>query len=201
MPRKPKPEAPPPEPDLSRKIREAEFKNILQKLKDGKTLSAREAKIAADFAQERDGKPRKLTQQEVADAWGMTQANVSKMVKQGMPLDSMEAAMEWRRKFLEERGRGDDAPKSYQEARTRKALLECEKLDIQLAILREEYVRKAEVRESGIRIGAIFSAKLAALVNDASGALAGLGEAELRKKLHERTQGILAEIREELEKV
>jgi hypothetical protein len=200
MPRKPKTK-PQPEPDLSRKIREAEFKNILQKLKDGKTLSAREAKIAADFAQERDGKPRKLTQQEVADAWGMTQPNVAKMVKQGMPLDSMEAAMEWRRKFLEERGRGDDAPKSYQEARTRKALLECERLDIQLAILREEYVRKAEVRESGIRIGAIFSAKLAALVNDASGALAGLGESELRKKLHERTQGILAEIRDELEKV
>jgi hypothetical protein len=200
MPRTPKVE-PQPEPDLSRKIREAEFKNILQKLKDGKTLSAREAKIAADFAQERDGKPRKLTQQEVADAWGMAQSNINKMVKQGMPLDSMEAAMEWRRKFLEERGRGDDAPKSYQEARTRKALLECERLDIQLAILREEYVRKAEVRESGIRVGAIFSAKLAALVNDASGALAGLGESELRKKLHERTQGILAEIRDELEKV
>ena len=87
------------------------------------------------------------------------------------------------------------------EARTRKALLECEKLDIQLAILRDEYIRKVEVRESGIRIGAIFSAKLAALVNDASGALAGLGEAEHRKKLNERTQGILAEIREELEKV
>lgn len=201
MPRKTKVEALPPEPDLSRKIREAEFKNILQKLKDGKTLSAREAKIASEFAQERDGKPRKLTQQEIADAWGMTQANVSKMVKQGMPLDSMESALGWRKKFLEERGRGDDAPQSYQEARTRKALLECEKLDIQLAILRQEYVRQAEVRESGIRIGAIFSAKLAALVNDASGALAGLGEAELRKKLHERTQGILAEIRDELEKV
>jgi hypothetical protein len=61
--------------------------------------------------------------------------------------------------------------------------------------------RVAKLKESGIRVGAIFSAKLAALVNDASGALAGLGEAELRKKLHERTQGILAEIREELEKV
>ena len=57
------------------------------------------------------------------------------------------------------------------------------------------------MREAGIRIGAIFSAKLAALVNDASGALAGLDEASLRKKLHERTQSILAEIRNELEKV
>jgi hypothetical protein len=72
---------------------------------------------------------------------------------------------------------------------------------MQLAILRGDYEEKAKVRESGIRIGAIFSAKLAALVNDASGALAGLGESELRKKLQERTQQILSEIRDELEKL
>ena len=68
-------------------------------------------------------------------------------------------------------------------------------------IVSEPGCGKKEIEESGIRIGAIFSAKLAALVNDASGALAGLDEATLRKKLHGRTQGILAEIRQELEKV
>jgi hypothetical protein len=188
---------PPPEPasDLQGKIREAEFKNILQKLKDGKTLTARESKIAAEFAAQRDGR-KGLTQAELAAAWGMTQPNIHKMVKQGMPMDSIEAATAWRKQFLEER-----TPASYNEARTRKAFLECDKLDMQLAILRGDYEEKAKMRESGIRIGAIFSAKLAALVNDASGALAGLGEAELRKKLHERTQQILSEIREELEKL
>jgi hypothetical protein len=188
--------SPPPQPasDLQGKIREAEFKNILQKLKDGKTLTARESKIAAEFAAKRDGKG--LTQTELAAAWGMTQPNIHKMVRQGMPMTSIEAATEWRKQFLEER-----TPASYNEARTRKALLECDKLDMQLAILRGDYEEKAKMRESGIRIGAIFSAKLAALVNDASGALAGLGEAELRKKLHERTQQILSEIREELEKL
>jgi hypothetical protein len=191
---KKKPAAPEPASDLQGKIREAEFKNILQKLKDGKTLTARESKIAAEFAAKRDGKG--LTQTELAAAWGMTQPNIHKMVKQGMPMDSIEAATAWRKQFLEER-----TPASYNEARTRKALLECDKLDMQLAILRGDYEEKAKVREAGIRIGAIFSAKLAALVNDASGALAGLGEAELRKKLHERTQQILSEIREELEKL
>jgi hypothetical protein len=188
---------PPPQPasDLQGKIREAEFKNILQKLKDGKTLTARESKIAAEFAAQRDGR-KGLTQTELAAMWGMTQPNIHKMVKQGMPMTSIEAATEWRKQFLEER-----TPASYNEARTRKALLECDKLDMQLAILRGDYEEKAKMRESGIRIGAIFSAKLAALVNDASGALAGLGEAELRKKLHERTQQILSEIREELERL
>jgi hypothetical protein len=192
---KKKPAAPEPASDLQGKIREAEFKNILQKLKDGKTLTARESKIAAEFAAQRDGR-KGLTQTELAAAWGMTQPNIHKMVRQGMPMTSIEAATEWRKQFLEER-----TPASYNEARTRKALLECDKLDMQLAILRGDYEEKAKMRESGIRIGAIFSAKLAALVNDASGALAGLGEAELRKKLHERTQQILSEIREELEKL
>ena len=187
--------APPePMPDLSRKIREAEFKNILQKLKDGKTLTARESKIAAEFAEQRDGK-KKLTQAELAELWGMTQPNIHKMVKQGMPMDSVESATAWRKKFLEER-----TPADYNEARTKKALLECEKLEMQLAILKGDYEPKAQVREDGIRIGAIFTAKLAALVNDASGALAGLDEVTLRKKLHERTQQILSEIKDELEK-
>jgi len=192
---------PPPQPasDLQGKIREAEFKNILQKLKDGKTLTARESKIAAEFAAKRDGKG--LTQAELAAAWGMTQPNIHKMVKQGMPMTSIEAATEWRKDWLETHGRGDTAPENIQQAKLRKTLLECEKIEFALSVDRGEYVKKSEQREAGIRIGAIFSAKLAALVNDASGALAGLDESTLRKKLHERTQSILAEIRNELEKV
>jgi hypothetical protein len=191
-----------PEPDLSHKIREAEFKNIIQKLKDGKTLSAREAKMANEFAKEREQKPDgPITQVALAKAWGMTQPNISYLCKQGMPLTSIEAASEWRRDYLEKQGRGADAPASLNDARLRKILLECERIELANAISRSEYVSIGAVRESGIRIGAIFSAKLAALVNDASGALAGLGEAELRKKLHERTQQILSEIREELEKL
>jgi hypothetical protein len=192
---------PPPQPasDLQGKIREAEFKNILQKLKDGKTLTARESKIAAEFAAKRDGKG--LTQAELASAWGMTQPNIHKMVKQGMPMTSMEAATEWRKNWLETHGRGDTAPENIQQAKLRKTLLECEKIEFALSVDRGEYIKNSIVREAGIRIGAIFSAKLAALVNDASGALAGLDESTLRKKLHERTQSILAEIRNELEKV
>jgi hypothetical protein len=191
----------PPQPasDLQGKIREAEFKNILQKLKDGKTLTARESKIAAEFAAKRDGKG--LTQAELAAAWGMTQPNIHKMVKQGMPMTSIEAATEWRKDWLETHGRGDTAPENIQQAKLRKTLLECEKIEFALSVDRGEYIKNAVVREAGIRIGAIFSAKLAALVNDASGALAGLDESTLRKKLHERTQSILAEIRNELEKV
>ena len=143
-------------------------------------------------------KGKKLTQQQVAKAWGMTQPNVHKMVKAGMPMTSMAEAEAWRKKFLETNGRGKDAPQNLNEARLRKTLLECERIEYALAIDRGEYVKNLEVREAGIRFGAILSAKLSALVNDASGALAGLGEVELRKKLNDRVQGILGEMQGEL---
>jgi len=187
--------------DLQDKIRDAQVKNILEKLKSGKTLTARESVIIGEYAAEKDNNGKKLTQRDIAKAWGMTQPNVHKMVKQGMPMDSMEAATEWRKDFLEGRGRGSDAPASLNDARLRKTLLECERIELALAVDRGEYSKNTEVKESGIRIGSIFTAKLSALVNDASGALAGLDEANLKKKLHERVQAILAEIKTELEKV
>lgn len=187
--------------DFSKKIREAQVKNILAKLRDGKTISAREAKIAEEFAAEKDGKPKKLTQQDVADAWGMTQPNVAKMVKQGMPLDSMEAAVAWRKDFLARKGRGDNAPEGYQEARTRKALLECERLEMQLAILRGDYTLTTEVREDGLRIGNILTAKLNTFVADSTGMLAGLDETEVQKRVFDWTQRFIAEVKEEMEKL
>jgi hypothetical protein len=136
----------------------------------------------------------------IARAWGVSRAAVTKWKQLGCPMDSLESASKWRDDYLAANNT-QHAPATLNDARLQKLVLESERLRIKLAQDKGELVEIAKVKESGIRVGAIFSAKLAALVNDASGALAGLGEAELRKKLHERTQGILAEIREELEKV
>lgn len=188
-----KPETP--APDLSRKIREAEVKNIIAKLRAGKTLTARESKIASEFADEQDGR-KKITQEELAALWGMSQPNIHKLVKQGMPMDSIESATAWRKQFLEDRA----PPASYQEAKTRKALLECEKLEMQIAILRGDYEPKTKSIEAGIRIGSIFTAKVEALVNDASGACAGLDEMTMNKKFHKMAQQMLLEIQDEIKK-
>ena len=191
-----------PEPDLSRKIREAEFKNILQKLKDGKTLSAREAKMAEEFAKEREQKPEgPISQVALAKAWGMTQPNISYLCKQGMPLTSIEAASEWRKNYLENQGKGDQAPASLNEARLRKILLECERIELTNAISRGEYIAIGTVRETCIRIGATLSAQGEAFVNDSAGELAGLDEANVLKKMRPRWQLVLAEFISELKKL
>lgn len=189
------------EPNLQDKIRDAEVKNILKKLKSGKTLTSRESQTISDYAVEQDEGDEKLTQRSLAKLWGMTQPNICKMVKAGMPMTSVKEAEEWRKEFLKDHGRGDTAPASLNDARLRKTLLECERIEFALAVDRGEYSKNIEVKESGIRVGSIFTAKLNALVNDASGALAGLDEPSLKKKLHERVQGILAEIQTELAKV
>jgi hypothetical protein len=137
----------------------------------------------------------------IARAWGMSQAAVNKWAKLGCPMDDIEKATKWREDYLNANGQGQNAPASLNDARLQKLVLESERLRLKIAQDRGELVEVSAVKESGIRIGAIFSAKLAALVNDASGALAGLGESELRKKLQERTQQILSEIRDELEKL
>jgi hypothetical protein len=141
----------------------------------------------------------KVSHQAIGDAWKISKQAVAKWVKLGCPTDSIESATKWRDEYLKASGKA--APATLNEARLEKTLLESERIRVRLQHDRGELVEIASVRETGIRIGAIFSAKLAALVNDASGALAGLDEATLRKKLHERTQQILAEIKQEIEKV
>jgi hypothetical protein len=141
----------------------------------------------------------KVTHQAIGDAWKISKQAVAKWVKLGCPTDSIESATKWRDEYLKASGKA--APATLNEARLEKTLLESERIRVRLQHDRGELVEISSVRETGIRIGAIFSAKLAALVNDASGALAGLDEATLRKKLHERTQQILAEIKQEIEKV
>ena len=140
----------------------------------------------------------KVSHQAIGDAWKISKQAVAKWVKLGCPTSSIEAATKWRDDYLKASGKA--APATLNEARLEKTLLESERIRVRLQHDRGELVEIAAVRETGIRIGAIFSAKLAALVNDASGALAGLDEPTLRKKLHERTQQILAEIKQELEK-
>lgn len=142
---------------------------------------------------QRDGK--KLTQAKVGELWGMSQQGIGQMVRRGMPMDSLEAATAWRTQDLEQR-----TPAAYTEARTRKVLLQCDKLEMELATLRNDYEPKAQVREDGIRVLFIFTERMAALVKGASGALAGLDEAAFRKELHWRTQKMLSEIKDALGK-
>lgn len=72
--------------DLGKKIQEAEFKNILKKLREGKTLSARESKLAYEMAGEKAGATEKAvaTAEELADLFDLTKVRIHQLAKEGV---------------------------------------------------------------------------------------------------------------------
>lgn len=85
--------------------------------------------------------------------------------------------------------------------RTLKVKADRELAELRLERERGEVVAVATVREAGIRIGAAISSRLAMLVNDSAGSLAGLSEKELHRQLAGRVNTVLKAFHEDLEKV
>jgi phage terminase Nu1 subunit (DNA packaging protein) len=85
--------------------------------------------------------------------------------------------------------------------RTLKVKADRELAELRLERERGEVVSAVSVREAGIKIGAAISSRLAMLVSDAAGALAGLDEKELHKQLAGRVDSVLRAIREDMAKV
>ena len=73
--------------------------------------------------------------------------------------------------------------------------------ELRLERERGEVVAVASVREAGVKIGAAISSRLAMLVNDAAGSLAGLDEKELHRQLAARVDRVLKAFHEDLEKI
>lgn len=95
-------------------------------------------------------------------------------------------------------GKGDAAPITLNEARLRKLQLESERTKWQVAILKEEYVSREQVREDAIAASAVFSAELQAMASDLPAQIAGLSEVEVRDRLVPRIDLLNERIRERL---
>ena len=90
---------------------------------------------------------------------------------------------------------------SLVQERTLKVRADRELAQLRLERERGEVIAVGLVREAGLKIGATLTARLAMLVSDSAGALAGLGEKELHRQLAGRVDTILKAIREDMEKV
>lgn len=123
---------------------------------------------------------------------------VHKWVKAGMPLESMVDAEAWRSKRLAEQGTGKQAPRSLNDTRERKIGLECELLELRLAVERADYLPAAEVEEAMMAAGALFSGGLASMVNDLPGMLAGLAETEIKAVLISQADRLVEDFKKKL---
>ena len=90
---------------------------------------------------------------------------------------------------------------SLVQERTLKVRADRELAELRLERERGEVVSAVAVREAGIKISAALSSRLAMLVNDSAGALAGLDEKELHRQLAGRVNTVLKAFKEDLETV
>jgi hypothetical protein len=168
---------------LTEQVTKAQVKNILAALKAGKRISrAEQAMVAAyDSGQQPD-----FTLDQVAKHYGISRPGALKwkraMEKEGLAFNSFETIDKWR----EIKVAGTDDPQDHSAAKLRKTLLEVERLELQVAQIRGDYVSKSEVREQGIAIGAALSAELGSMMTDMPGVLAGLDEIGVRERLQAR---------------
>jgi hypothetical protein len=73
--------------------------------------------------------------------------------------------------------------------------------ELRLAAEKGDLVSARQVYEDGLRIGQILTARIESFVGEASGACAGLDERALQRELHRRTQDVLRNVKEQLQRV
>jgi hypothetical protein len=85
-----------PKKDLGKQIRETEVKNILKKLREGKTLTARESAIAQDFAKEKELEAKRPSVQKRGAQFGLTRAQMYHLKEQGCDIWDDESVKKYR---------------------------------------------------------------------------------------------------------
>jgi hypothetical protein len=183
--------------DVEKQIRDQEFRNIILKLKAGKTLTARESRIANEYAQESSGGSRYLTGREIGKLLGVSRQAGDMKVKQGCLVRSFEELVAWEEQRNEE-GRGG---KGLNAIRQKKLEIETKRLEFHFAIDRGEYISKAAVEEGGLAAGAALAAELNAMANDLPGQLIGLDERQIRTRLLARLNEVLDGFRNRMEEL
>lgn len=181
--------------DLEKQLRDQEVRNVITKLKAGKTLTARESQLANDYAREMSGGSRFLTGAEIGKLLGISRQAGDKKVRGGCLVRSFEELVEWERTNNRQAGAGS----AIIEARRRKIELETERLRIRIEIDKGQMIDRDRVREAGVAAGAALVAELSVLANELPGQLAGLGELDIRDRLLARIDILVRTFRERLE--
>jgi hypothetical protein len=183
--------------DLAKQLRDQEFRNIVTKLKSGRTLTARESDLANSYAAEMSGGKRYLTGAEIGKLLGISRQAGDKKIKLGCLVRSFEELVAWEAERNEE-GRGG---KGLNAIRQKKLEIETKRLEFHFAIDRGEYISKAAVEEGGLAAGAALAAELNAMANDLPGQLIGLDERQIRTRLLARLNEVLDGFRNRMEEL
>jgi len=174
--------------NLIEKAAKKQVANILAKLNRGDTITKREQDQLAAY--QRGQEPPKTTR-ELAAHYGVSHVAIIKWGKAGCPLSSIEEIDAWRAAQL-----ATKSPENLTDAKLRKTLLECERLDMEVQRIRRELISVTAAAEANQTIASVLCSEGQAMISDLRGQLAGLDEITIGERLTARwTQLLEATVR------
>ena len=178
---------------LTEQVAKAQVKNILAKLKAGKTITRAEQAVVAKFEA---GQAPDLVLEEVAAHFGISRVAAMKwkrkMAQAGLPWNSLEEIQKWR-----DAEENVVTPKALNAVKKTKLEREIRRLEIKIETEEGRLIERAEVRDAGIRLASAWCAELDAMVQDLPGQVAGMSEAELQPRLRARVELLKTKVRAE----
>lgn len=173
----------------------ANYRNLVQKVHDGRTLSAGEVNLlhAIQAGGRQEAMTFARTQAELAELLGVSRRTVQRAMKMsGSPTaraDGRHDIAAWRAFFQATGAIGDDSP-STTELKARHLLLQNQRLELQLAVLRRDYLPASEVERWGAELGAAVR-KVVAQIHLAAPSVVGVSVPDAEARLKEIEDEIL----------
>lgn len=185
----------------AKKILAANALNLARKVANGETLTPKEVAILESVAEggAAEGERFAASQDELGKALGVDRKTIQRWLKKpGHPetaADGRYDVIAWRA-FANVHGRkadyGDEDPDMVRE-RAKSVLLQNQKLEFQIKVLKKEYVSSVDVEQWGAHLGGEIR-KTVVSIHKIASSLAGLPTAEIEIRLRELENEILMKL-------
>ena len=185
-------------PDQADIILRANYRNLVKKVGAGRTLSGGEVNLLQ--AIQNGGRPEAKAfaknQPDLAAQLGVSRKTVQRAVKlDGRPVSRPDGRYDiaaWR-SFLQANGSLDDDSLSTTELKARNLLLQNQRLELQLSVMRRDYLPAADVERWGGEIGAAVR-KVIGQIHLAAPSVVGVSVPEAEARLKEIEDEILEQL-------
>jgi transcriptional regulator with XRE-family HTH domain len=179
-------------------ILKANYRNLVKKVQAGKTLSAGEVNLLQSI--QNGGKPEAITfaktQSELAEVLGVSRKTIQRAMKlEGHPPPRPDGRLEvaaWRT-FLQSTGALEEEALSATELKARHLLLQNQKLELNLAVMRRDYLPGSDVERWGAELGAAIR-KVVGQIHLAAPSVVGVSVPEAEARLKEIEDEILDQL-------
>lgn len=186
------------DPKAAETVLKANYRNLVRKVQEGKTLSAGEVNLLQ--AIQAGGKAEVTTyaknQAELAEILGVSRKTIQRAMKMdGHPTTRPDGRLEvgpWR-EFLGREDLDETGGMTPTELKARNLLLQNERLELQIAVMRKDYLPAVDVEKWGGEIGAAVR-KVVSGIHRIAPSIVGLSVADAEARLKDLEQEVMEQL-------